>query len=246
MNSASIVRVITLLALGCVAGFAEPPAATETLDRYLHRNVSSCRDTDQRMDVEIEASLPQLKKHGSMKGLKVISRSGQVAYRFLRFTGDKLVKTDVIARFLTAEAQPQERLGDMGATLENYKFHFLKSADYHGATAHVFQMRPRKKRIGLYKGELWLDATSAAPLREAGELVKSPSIFIRQIRFVREYPEHDPQRAFCGQVERMSIIAQTRVAGDAELVVLQRPASDTTPETSDTGNSDGGTAGIAN
>src|ERR1019366_1540466 len=155
------------------------------------------------MVIEIEASLPQLKKQGAMSGLKVISRSGQVAYRFLRFTGDKLVKTDIIVRFLTAEAQPPERLGDVGKTLDNYKFHYLRNADYHGVTAQVFQLRPRKKRAGLYKGELWLDAASAAPLREAGELVKSPSIFIGRVRFVREYREHDPQLASCGQAERM-------------------------------------------
>lgn len=224
MISHSILRTFALLALGCGTGFGEPVAAKETLNRYLNRNQASCRETDQRIQMEIEASLPKLQKHGAMKGLKVITQSGQVAYRFLRFTGDKLVKTDVIVRFLTAEAQPPEQRGDIATTRKNYKFHFLRREDHHGATAYVYQLRPRKKRTGLYKGELWLDAASAAPLREAGELVKSPSIFIRRVQFVRDYPDHDPQLASCGQAERMSINVQTRIVGDADLVVRQHPA----------------------
>jgi hypothetical protein len=97
----TIIGEVTLLTLGCAIGFAADPAAPDTLNRYLQRGPVSCGDGEQRMEVEIEASLPHLQKHGSMKGLKVISRSGEVAYRFLRFTGDKLVKSDVIVRFLT-------------------------------------------------------------------------------------------------------------------------------------------------
>jgi hypothetical protein len=175
------------------------------------------------MEIEIQAALPKLKKQGTMDGLKVVSTSGHVAYRFLRFTGDKLIKTDVIARFLTAEAQSPEKLHDMGNTAGNYKFHFLRTADYQGGRAYVYQMRPSKKRLGLFKGELWLDAVSAAPLREAGELVKSPSFFIQRVRFVRDYPEH----ASCGPPHRTSITVQTRIVGDAEMVVWQHPVADT-------------------
>src|SRR5689334_21756783 len=104
MFSFSIIRkVAALAALSVVQGWAESDAAAAALDRFLHASQASCAAEDQAMEIDIQASLPRLKKEGTMHGLKVISSSGQVAYRFLRFTGDKLVKTDVIARFLTAE-----------------------------------------------------------------------------------------------------------------------------------------------
>ncbi len=144
-------RMLALVAFGSVAGFGEPPDSAQTLRRYLNGQTSACRLDEQAMEIEIEASLPKLKKEGTMQGVKVISASGRVAYRFLRFTGDKLIKTDVIARFLTAEVHPPEHLGNIGTTQENYKFHFLRQANYQGHTAYVFQLRPRKKREGLFK-----------------------------------------------------------------------------------------------
>lgn len=222
MTSDSVFRALTLGALIAASSafcFGETLAPNESLDRYLHSPSAACRLEEQNMEIQILASLPKLKKQGTMDGLKVISATGQVAYRFLRFTGDKLIKTDVIARFLTAETHPSEGLGDIGITERNYKFRFQRAADYQGSRAYVFQLRPRKKRAGLFKGELWLDAETAAAVRESGELVKSPSFFIQHFRFVREYPQH----ALCQPPKRTEITVQTRIAGDAEMVVLQRP-----------------------
>jgi hypothetical protein len=235
---------LALMVLGCAGAFGATGPAELTLNRYLARNQMPCAQ-EQRMEVDIEASLPKLEKHGAMKGLKVISQSGQVAYRFLRFTGDRLVKSDVILRFLTAEARPPERLKEAGVTPQNYKFRFLRTADYRGTTAYVYQLRPRKKRVGLYKGELWLDGASGARLREAGELVKSPSFFIRRVQFVREYSSQGSQLASCRQPERMSINVETRIVGDADMVVRQRPAGEMVEEVSgadDSGDGDGSPA----
>jgi hypothetical protein len=231
--------------MGASAAAAKTSAA-ESLNRYLQRNQVSCHDSGQRMEVEIEASLPKLEKHGAMKALKVTSGSGQVAYRLVQFTGDTMVKDQVIVRYITSEAHPPDPVGDVGNTLKNYKFRFLRTADYRGATAFVFQVRPRQKRVGLYKGELWLDAGSGAPLLEAGELVKSPSIFIRGVRFVRHYSQNDPQFASCRPPERMSINVQTRVVGDANLLVLQHPAVDAVAESTVADDADSGFVNPAN
>jgi hypothetical protein len=222
MTSDSVFRWLVLGALVAARsalGFGETIAANQALDRYLHSPSAACSLEEQNMEIQIQASLPKLKKQGSMDGLKVISATGQVAYRFLRFTGDKLIKTDVIARFLTAETHPQADLGDIRIGAKNYKFHFQRMEEYQGSAAYVFQLKPKKKRAGLFKGELWLDAESATPVREAGELVKSPSFFIQHFRFVRDYPEH----ASCQPPRRTEIMVQTRIAGDAEMVVWQRP-----------------------
>jgi hypothetical protein len=212
-------RLAAWIAISAVAGLADPMTAPQALEAYLRSSEASCSAGDQAMEVDIQASLPKLKKEGTMHGLKVITGSGQVAYRFLRFTGDKLIKTDVIARFLSAESQPPSQIGNVSTTTQNYKFRFHTVGDHEGAKAYVFDLKPRKKRVGLFKGELWLDAETGAPVREAGEFVKSPSIFIHRIRFVREYTGS----ASCAAPRRTSITVQTRIAGDAEMVVLQHP-----------------------
>ncbi len=51
----------------------------------------------------------------------------------------------------------------------------------------MFRVEPRRKRVGLFKGELWLDPSTALPLRGWGDFVKSPSIFVKRVRFVRDY-----------------------------------------------------------
>ena len=50
-----------------------------------------------------------------------------------------------------------------------------------------FQLSPRKKRVGLFKGDLWLDPKTAMPVRESGRFVKTPSIFLKRMEFVRTY-----------------------------------------------------------
>jgi len=51
----------------------------------------------------------------------------------------------------------------------------------------VLQLKPREKKIGLFKGELWLDSETYMPVREEGSFVKSPSFMLKKMQFVREY-----------------------------------------------------------
>ena len=60
------------------------------------------------MDVDIEASLPKLQKQGRLQALRRISAIGRITYEALRFDGDNTVKKQVIARYLTAEAETQK------------------------------------------------------------------------------------------------------------------------------------------
>src|SRR4029077_6687434 len=84
----------------------------EAIGRYLTESRNRPREcSDWALAVQIDASLPKLKKHGSMSGLKVVSQMGQTVYRGLRFTGDSLVKTAAIARFLANDATPDREAG---------------------------------------------------------------------------------------------------------------------------------------
>jgi hypothetical protein len=69
--------------------------------------------------------------------------------------------------------------------------------------------------VGLFKGELWIDPETNLPLREAGEFVKNPSIFLKKVQFVREY-EIVEGRAIPKHVESK---LNTRVWGTAEVSI---------------------------
>ncbi len=160
-----------------------------------------------------------------MDGLKVVSKTGQIAYRGLRFTGDNLVKTAVIARFLANDAKPPVQTSSVAITRRNYSFVYERTSAYNGSIAHVFRLRPNRKRVGLFKGELWLDASTAAPLRLWGDFSKSPSIFIRSFRFVQDYQSLGQ----CNQPVRLLLTIQTRVAGKAEMAVWQHSVDSRPP-----------------
>src|ERR1700736_5653682 len=153
-------RELALLLL--FAGFCRGQSLKrdEALDRYL----AGTRDrqpecSDWVFAIQIDASLPKLNKHGSMSGLKVVPRTGKAMYRGLRFTGDNLVKTAVIARFLTNDTKPY---AGADVTRQNYSFVYDRTSGYNGLIAYVFRLKPVRKRVGLFKGELWLQATTAA------------------------------------------------------------------------------------
>jgi hypothetical protein len=165
------------------------------------------------MEVQIEARVPKLKENATLRALRKISRVGQITYRVLSFQGDNTVKNQVIARYLQAEQQGQ---GDtsLAITPDNYKFKYKgQRHTSQGTPAYVFQLSPRKKRIGLFKGELWLDTKTYLPLLEKGRLVKNPSIFFKKVDFERAFAIRN---GYSVPSYMMSTI-DTRVIGKVEL-----------------------------
>ena len=139
------------------------------------------------MQVDIQASIVKLKENATLKALRKISKVGQVSYHVLSFQGNNTVKNDVIARYLNAEQQGQ---GDRKLAISptNYKFKFKGKKDVDAnAKVYVFQLSPRKKRVGLFKGEMWLDAETCLPVMEKGRLVKNPSIWFKKVDFERDF-----------------------------------------------------------
>jgi len=139
------------------------------------------------MEVDIDVSVPKLKEQGRLRALRRISKVGQITYRVLGFQGDTTVKSQVIGRYLQAEQQGQ---GDqsLAITPANYKFKYKgqRPTDT-GKDVSVFQLSPRKKKVGLFKGEIWLDARTCLPIFEKGRFVKNPSIFFKKVEFERAF-----------------------------------------------------------
>lgn len=212
-------------------GSFDSPEGSEIVGRYVAA-VAAQRENPRpvQMEMDIDAELPRLKKTGRLHAFRVVPKVGRIVYDALRFEGDNTVKKEVIARYLEAERGARsEYASSIAISADNYKFKYKGEADYVGRTAHVFQLTPRKKRVGLFKGELWVDAETFLPLREWGEFVKNPSVFLRSVYFVRDYIIEDgvslPRRIISN--------VDTRLVGAAKLTIWYNNPSLGSP--SDTG-----------
>lgn len=187
----ALVSVILLLPLG---GFAADPddqpdkPSAAILDKYVQATQS--HEDDLRgasMDVDIDAAVPKLKEHGRLRALRKVSKVGQVAYHVIGFQGDNTIKNQVIGRYLEAERQSQ---GDMSLAVipANYKFKYKgEKTDPDGKLVYCFQVSPKKKRVGLFKGDIELDAATYLPVMEKGRFVKNPTIFFKKVDFERTF-----------------------------------------------------------
>jgi len=166
------------------------------------------------MEVDINADVPSLKQHGRLRALRKISKVGQITYHVLGFQGDNTVKNQVIARYLQAEQQGQ---GDqsLAITPGNYKFKFKGQKADNGEQVYVFQLSPRKKKVGLFKGEMWLDAQTCLPVLEKGRFVKNPSIFFKKVDFERDFAIQDGRAI----PHSMTSTIQVRLIGKVELSI---------------------------
>ena len=165
------------------------------------------------MEVEINASVPRLQQHGKLRALRKISKVGLITYRVLGFQGDNTVKKEVIARYLQAEQQSQSD-SSMTLTPANYKFKLKgERRAQDGELVYMFQVSPRKKRVGLFRGELWLDANSYLPVLEKGRLVKNPSIFFKKVDFERAFAIQNGMSV----PAHMTSTIDTRVVGIVQL-----------------------------
>ena len=54
---------------------------------------------------------------------------------------------------------------------------------------HVFEAKPREKRVGLFKGRIYIDMLTGSLRRAEGQAVKSPSFFIKKIEFTTDYAD---------------------------------------------------------
>ena len=66
---------------------------------------------------------------------------------------------------------------------------------------------------------LWIDVASGRVLRQAGRMVRTPSIFLRRVSVTRDTEIRDG--ASCSRVTRLEVDA--RVLGRAELTITERP-----------------------
>jgi len=217
LRQVGIVIIAASLGVGLSWGEPKPPIPEEEMVcHYLeasHEQQDNLRGAT--MEVDIDASVPKLQKHGKLQALKSISKLGKITYHLLGFSGDNSVKTEVIARYLKAEIDAAEGNSNLSIAPENYKFKYKGVEDLNGRQAYILRVTPRHKKVGLFKGELWLDAETFMPVRETGSFVKSPSIFLKKMEFVQNYELANG----VSMPQRLESKVETRFFGPVELNV---------------------------
>ena len=168
----------------------------------------------------IDAELP-----GSAQRAEFELKRHYVAPSVLEFTpvrssGDKFVKSNVIVRLLQSEVDHVRKREQSQTAIDsaNYKFSYKGTSQLNGSAVYAYDLKPREKRLGLFKGRIYVDAMDGHLVRAQGRIAKSPSLFIKKIDFVQDYatiagftfPAH------------LHSEAETRVVGKAVIDVTQR------------------------
>ncbi len=144
-------------------------------------------------DSLIRAELPDTSQSGEFELQRHYVAPRTLEFKPVHFSGDGFVKTNIIARLLQSEVDHLQKddLSMSALSSTNYKFAYKGTSDVDGRSVHVFQVKPRKKRAGLFKGRIFLDAYSGSMVRAEGSVVKSPSFFVKKVEFVQDYADID-------------------------------------------------------
>ena len=228
--------VLLSLLLPAPVWAAPAPLPKSVLERYAAALEQSSQSLDCRaVALEIDASLPKLAQRGRLQAIRQWVRPGRSEYQAMRIEGDRTVKQQVIARYLSAQAQADALPSSAVAiSAANYKFRYVGAIGSAESPTYVFQITPRRKRAGLIQGELWIDGASGLAVRKTGRLVKTPSVFVRRIEVVQDIDILDGAPHL--RITHLEI--DTRLVGRAELTIRERYCGPIAGETTQGGLSD--------
>ena len=139
----------------------------------------------------IKASLPDTAQYGEYELEQHFAAPRELHFKPIRFTGDSFVKSNIITRLLQSEVDHIQKDDSSLTALSsaNYKFSYKGRNQIGNQLVHIYQVKPRKKRVGLFKGRIYLSTETGNLVRAEGTLAKSPSFFIRKIDFVQDYAD---------------------------------------------------------
>jgi len=139
----------------------------------------------------VSARLPDLKESGQFELDRRYTAPKTLQFTPVQFSGDGFVKSNVIVRLLQSEVDHVQKDDPSQTAInnKNYKFAYKGREILDGRMVHVFNLKPRKKRPGLFKGRIFVDAYTGTLVRAEGRMIKSPSIFVKNIDFVQDYAD---------------------------------------------------------
>lgn len=168
------------------------------------------------MVTKFAAHVTQMDRVADIVAKRHVAADGSIDYDVIAKEGDKTVLKEMIGRFIGTEMDARNQRGDeIAITPANYKFKLKATRQENGREVDVFEIHPRKKRIGLFKGEVWVDTATGLTVHENGVWVKSPSVFLKNVHFLRVYEIRDGYAV----PKSTMVLTQTRLWGLAELTV---------------------------
>lgn len=178
-----------------------PPAVLPVMSPELALQTYQARAAQQAVGISsytstsvIRAELPETKQQGEYEVKRQYSAPKSLLFTALRFTGDAFVKTSVITRLMQSEVEHVQKddSASMAFTAVNYKFSYKGLQVVDGRTLHQFQVKPRRRRVGLMRGNLYLDARTGSLVHLDGVPAKSPSVFLSKIRVSQDFADFGP------------------------------------------------------
>ena len=95
----------------------------------------------------------------------------------------------IVRRMLASEAEVTKDYTSTDFSPDNYGFRFIREEDVSGQRCYVLELLPRRKDKHLLRGNVWVDANTYMPRRFVGELAKTPSWWVRDLRVAFVYGE---------------------------------------------------------
>ncbi len=93
----------------------------------------------------------------------------------------------IVRRMLAGEAEVTKDYVSTDISPDNYDFRFIREADVSGQRCYVLELLPRRKEKHLLHGDIWVDANTYLLRRFEGELAKTPSWWVRDVRVTFVY-----------------------------------------------------------
>jgi len=193
-----------------------PELALQTFEQHAARQLNE--PVSYSANTVVDAELPDTAQRGRFQLHRHFIAPRTLLFTPVRFMGDNFVKSNVIARLLQAEVDHASK-GESARTAindANYKFSYKGTGEIDGRPMHIFHVKPRHKRPGLFRGRIYLDASTGSLLRTEGTLVKTDSFFVKRIEFVQDYADIN---GYTFPVHASSV-AKTRLVGRALVEIV--------------------------
>jgi hypothetical protein len=96
----------------------------------------------------------------------------------------------VVRKILDHESQAEKKSPPPTAIVrENYDFGFDREENFQGARCYVLFLHPKREDTSLVNGRAWVDANSFMIRKVEGEMAKSPSWWVKDVRLSVEFGE---------------------------------------------------------
>ncbi len=193
-------NLLAILALlSSVAGAADVASTDLSVDDIVRRLVEMDKVRASMLrgyiaERQYVAENRKFSKHAEVSVQESFAPPDQKELKVIAEDGSPLVRRKVIDKLIEAELDSvrHENRDQTHITPENYSFRLSGIAQVDGYTCFVLEVTPKSAKKYLMRGQIWVAQDDFAIVRMEGNPAKNPSIWTKQVRFVRRYEKHGP------------------------------------------------------